>query len=142
MSQVQSQQSADLSEDGLIGRTLSPSLTVNDLQESMRWYRDVLGFDVEHEHERDGILRGVSLRAGEVRILIGQDDGAKGWDRVKGEGFSLHITTEQDVDEVAERIRGRGGRLESEPEDMPWGARAFRVVDPNGFKLTISSIPA
>ncbi|HUG01464.1 MAG TPA: VOC family protein, partial [Longimicrobiales bacterium] len=90
----------------------------------------------------DGILRAVSLRAGEVRILIGQDDGAKGWDRVKGEGFSLHITTEQDVDEVAERIRSRGGRLESEPADMPWGARAFSVVDPNGFKLSISSIPA
>jgi hypothetical protein len=30
-----------------------------------------------------------------VRILLNQDDGAKGFDRVKGEGFSLMFTTAQ-----------------------------------------------
>jgi uncharacterized glyoxalase superfamily protein PhnB len=28
--------------------------------------------------------------------------------------------------------------LQSEPADMPWGARIFRLVDPDGFKLVIS----
>ena len=32
-----------------------------------------------------------------------------------------------------------GGILDSEPADMPWGARIFRLKDPDGFKLTISS---
>jgi len=71
----------------LRGVSLSPSLTVNDLEKSLAWYQDVVGFTVDRKHERDGKLRAVSLRAGAVRLLIGQDDGAKGWDRVKGEGF-------------------------------------------------------
>ena len=121
------------------GRALSASLTVKDLQTSLAWYRDVAGFIVDQQHERDGKLRAVSLKAGQVRLLINQDDGAKGWDRVKGEGFSLQITTAQDVDALAKRIVERGGSLASEPADMPWGARVFRVQDPDGFKLMIST---
>ncbi len=121
-------------------RTLSVSLTVKDLRRSLAWYRDVVGFTVDREFERDGKLRSVSLKAGDVRMLINQDDGAKGWDRVKGLGFSLRLTTDQNVDEMAARIKERGGTLESEPADMPWGARIFRLRDPDGFRLTISSL--
>jgi uncharacterized glyoxalase superfamily protein PhnB len=31
-----------------------------------------------------------------------------------------------------------GLHVEAQPEDMPWGARAFSLVDPDGFKITIS----
>jgi uncharacterized glyoxalase superfamily protein PhnB len=117
---------------------LAASLTVRDIQASLAWYRDVLGFTVARTFEREGTLRAVSLRAGAVQILIGQDDGAKGSDRAKGEGFSLQLTTAQDVDELARRIRAQGGTLDTEPADM-WGARAFRLRDPDGFKFTISS---
>jgi len=118
---------------------LGASLTVKDLRKSLAWYRDVVGFTVDREHERDGQLRAVSLRAGAVRILINQDDGAKGLDRVKGEGFSLQFTVPGSVDDIANRIKQCGGTLESEPADMPWGPRVFRVRDPDGFKLVISS---
>ncbi len=121
-------------------RTLSASLTVKDLQKSLAWYHDVVGFTVDRTYEREGKLTAVALKAGDVRILIGQDDGARGWDRVKGEGFSLQFTTNQNVDEIANRIKKVGGSLESEPADMPWGARIFRLKDPDGFKLTISSV--
>ncbi len=127
-------------ETPFLGRTISASLTVKDLQKSLDWYQDVVGFTVDRRHEREGKLVAASLKAGEVRILIGQDDGAKGWDRVKGEGFSLHITTDQNIDELASRIKAQGGSLLSEPADMPWGARVFRVQDPDGFKLAISSV--
>jgi uncharacterized glyoxalase superfamily protein PhnB len=120
-------------------RELAASLTVRELSRSLAWYRDVVGFTVEREHERDGVLRAVSLRAGAVRLLLGQDDGAKGWERAKGEGFSLQLTTTQSIDDVARGIRERGGTLESEPADAPWGPRFFRLRDPDGFRLTISS---
>lgn len=120
------------------GRTLSASLTVRDLEKSVAWYRDIVGFTVDQRYERDGKLRAVSLKAGAVNILIGQDDGAKGLDRVKGEGFSLRITTAQDIDELAQRIKDHGGVLESEPADA-WGARVFRLQDPDGFRFVISS---
>ncbi|GAC1656995.1 MAG: hypothetical protein NVS4B3_23180 [Gemmatimonadaceae bacterium] len=117
---------------------LSASLTVKDVRKSLAWYRDVVGFNVEQEYEREGKLRAVALGAGNARLLIGQDDGAKGWERVKGEGFSLQFTTAQNVDDVAARIKELGGTLDSEPTDA-WGKRMFRVRDPDGFKLTISS---
>jgi uncharacterized glyoxalase superfamily protein PhnB len=122
------------------GRSLSASLTVKNLEASLAWYRNVLGFTIDQKHEREGVLRAVSLKAGNVRILLGQDDGAKGLDRPKGEGFSLMITTAQDIDEIAKAIKHRGGVLDTEPTTMPWGARVFRIRDPDGFRLTISSV--
>jgi uncharacterized glyoxalase superfamily protein PhnB len=122
----------------LDGKELSASLTAKDIEKSLAWNRDVLGFTVAQKHEREGQVRAVSLRAGDVRILINQDDGARGWDRTVGEGFSLQITVTKDIDAIADGIKARGGILDSEPEDMPWGARYFRFRDPDGFKLTVS----
>jgi uncharacterized glyoxalase superfamily protein PhnB len=118
---------------------LSPSLTVRDLQTSLAWYRDALGFEVEREMERDGVLRAVAMRAGEVRLLLNQDDGKKGHDRVKGTGMSMSLNTRQSVDAIAARIKAHGGTLVSEPADMPWGQRVFRVVDPDGFAFAVSA---
>ena len=56
---------------------VAASLTVKDIRKSLAWYRDVVGFTVDREHERDGQLRAVSFRAGAVKLLITQDDGAK-----------------------------------------------------------------
>jgi uncharacterized glyoxalase superfamily protein PhnB len=122
----------------LIGKSLQTSLTVKDLQKSRAWYVDVVGFKEDRRIERDGTLRGVALSAGDVRIIVNQDDGKKGWDRIKGLGFSLQITTAQSIDEIAQRIKSRGGVLELEPQDMPWGARVCRVQDPDGYRWTIS----
>jgi uncharacterized glyoxalase superfamily protein PhnB len=120
-------------------REMTASLTVKDLEKSLAWYRDSLGFTVDRRMERDGKLRGVAIKAGAVRILLNQDDGAKGMNRTKGEGFSLQLITTQSVDEIANRIKSQGGSLDLEPTDMPWGARAFRVRDPDGFRFAISS---
>lgn len=125
--------------ESLRASALGASLTVKDLRRSVAWYRDVVGFTVDQEMERDGTLRAVALKAGAVRILLNQDDGAKGWERTKGEGFSLMLTTSQSVDEIAARIRERGGALEKEPADMPWGARVFALRDPDGFRWAVSS---
>jgi uncharacterized glyoxalase superfamily protein PhnB len=125
--------------ESLRASALSVSLTVRDIQRSLAWYCDVVGFKVDRKVERDGKLRSVALTAGEARISINQDDGAKGWDRVKGEGFSLQMTTTQSIDAIAKGIKERGGTLDSEPADMPWGVRLFRMRDPDGYKFGISS---
>ena len=119
---------------------LGASLTVGNLRKSVAWYRDVAGFAVDREHERDGVLVAVSLSAGDVRLLLSQDDGAGGSDRRKGEGISLQLTADRDaVDDVAGRIKDAGGALETEPTDTPWGVRVVRFRDPDGFKLVVSS---
>jgi lactoylglutathione lyase len=122
----------------LLAQSLQASLTVADVRRSLVWYRDVLRFSVDREFERDGRLLAVSLRAGTIRILLTQEDGARGVDRVKGEGFSLQITTAQDIDALASNAKRAGATLDSEPTDA-WGVRVFRLRDPDGFRLVVSS---
>lgn len=120
-------------------RALAPGLTVNDVDTSLGFYRDVLGFHVKREWEEDGRVLGAELVAGSVNLMIGQDDWAKGRDRTKGVGFRIYLTTAEDIDELAAQVVARGGVLDHEPQDMPWGARVFSITDPDGFALTIST---
>lgn len=120
-------------------KSVMPALTVDDLDASIAWYRDVLDFLVVQEHEREGKRVAVALQAGTVLFMLGQDDFAKGRDRVKGQGLRLYAVSGQDIDQLAIDIKARGGALDQEPKDQPWGARDFAVVDPDGFKISISS---
>ncbi len=123
-------------------RAAAPVLTVNDLATSVAWYRDVMAFMVAEEWRHDdGVLMGVTLRAGTVEVNLAQDDFAKGRDRSKGVGFRILLETAQDVDALADRITARGGTLDQPPTTQPWGARVFAVTDPDGFKLSIYNRP-
>lgn len=122
----------------LDAQSLQASLTVADLPRSLAWYREVLGFAVTREFAREGRLFAVSLIAGTVRILLTQDNGARGAERAKGEGFSLQLTTSQDIDSLASRATRAGATLDTPPESA-WGARVFRLRDPDGFRWVISS---
>ncbi|MCZ6915203.1 MAG: VOC family protein [Gemmatimonadetes bacterium] len=116
-----------------------PTITANDLGASIAWYRDVMGFVVAREMEHEGQRVGAVMSAGGVQFLLGQDDFAKGKDRQKGIGFRLYCVSEQDIDELAAEIKARGGILDQEPTDQPWGSRDFAISDPDGFKISISS---
>jgi YD repeat-containing protein len=117
----------------------SPSFTVNNLGKSLAFYRDVLGFAVEQTWDEEGEVTGVSLRAGSVSFMIGQDDWKKGRNRSKGEGFRMFCMTDKNVDAIAKAIAQRGGKLDSGPRDQPWGVRDISVTDPDGFKITIAA---
>jgi len=118
----------------------SPSLTVGDLNASLAWYRDVLGFVVEQTWDEGGKVVGVSLRAGNVAFWLGQDDWKKGRNRKKGEGFRIFCMTKGSVDDVAKRIQAKGGRLDQGPTDQDWGVRDISLTDPDGFKITIANV--
>ena len=117
-------------------RSITPSFTATDLQRSIAFYRDVLGFVVGEEWREDGALQGCEVRAGAVTFMLGQDDFKKGRDREKGLGTRVWCHTAQDIDRLAAEIKARGGVLDQEPQDMPWGDRVFMISDPDGFKLT------
>jgi len=117
-------------------RTVAPSFTATDLQRSIAFYRDVLGFVIGDEWRENGELTGCEIHAGAVTFMLAQDDFAKGRDRQKGVGSRLFCDTAQDLDRVAAEIKARGGVLDQEPQDMSWGSRVFMITDPDGFKLT------
>ncbi|HEX2455292.1 MAG TPA: VOC family protein [Vicinamibacterales bacterium] len=122
----------------LQAKTLSPALTVNDLQKSVAFFEG-LGFGIEERWEEKGVLLGVTMRAGEARINLSQDDWKKGRDRQKGVGMRIFVSTTQDIDKLAVDAKKAGIALDAEPHDTPWGSRAFEATEPSGFRLTIST---
>ena len=122
----------------LQAKSLVPTMTVNDLKASLRFYRDGLGFAVKEEHNEEGKLLGVMLEAGKAVIGLSQDDFSKGRDRVKGIGTRIYIDTDQDIEALAQQAKSSGVTIDG-PAPLPWGPMGFTVTDPDGFKLTISN---
>jgi uncharacterized glyoxalase superfamily protein PhnB len=121
--------------------TLGASITCKDLGASIGWYRDVVGFAVPQTFEHEGKVVTAIIAAGDIRIVLNQDNGQLGWDRIKGQGFYVQINVAEaaDVDAAAARIKAAGGALIDEPADRPWGARMFQFKDMDGFKLGVST---
>ena len=121
--------------------TLGCSLTCKDLEASIRFYRDAIGFTVAQTFESDGKVAAAVVAAGDCRIVLNQDDGKLGWDRIKGQGFYLQINVvaPADVDAAAARIKAAGGTLVDEPANRSWGVRMFQFKDLDGFKLGVST---
>jgi len=128
------------SRNGLNGKGVMPSLTVNNLQQSLDFFSG-LGFEVEDKWEVEGKVLGAMLKAGDARLGLSQDDGKKGTNRVKGVGVRIYIEALNDVDQIAARAKSSGITLTKEPHDTEWGSRAFEVTEPSGFLLTITSRP-
>ena len=120
---------------------LSCSITCKDLEAAIRFYRDALGFAVAQTYENEGKVVAAVVAAGDCRLVLNQDDGKLGWDRIKGQGFYLQINVAgaADVDAAAARIKAAGGALMSEPADRDWGVRMFQFKDLDGFKLGVST---
>jgi catechol 2,3-dioxygenase-like lactoylglutathione lyase family enzyme len=119
-------------------RSMTPSFTVTDLERSVRFYTDVLGFIVGQRYTgSDGALQGVMLKAGICDLGLSQDDWAKGRDRQRGVGVRIWYTTVQDIDALAKRIKTRGYPLTQEPKDESSGGRSLTLDDPDGFHLSI-----
>ena len=116
-------------------RAVMPMLMVSDIERSLTWYRDIMGFVVAEELRRDDRLVAVQLKAGKVRFLLEQasDNGPVG-DR--GEGIRLYLATRQDVNRLAALMQERGGTIAEAPDDSHGGCD-FGVVDPDGYRLSI-----
>ncbi|HEV8613420.1 MAG TPA: VOC family protein [Gemmatimonadales bacterium] len=123
----------------LQAQSFSVMLTANDLDRSLRFYGDGLGFAVVQKYEDKGVVRGAMLEAGGAKLGLSQDDFAKGRNRIKGVGMGLYLETTQDLAALAQRVKNAGIAFEQELGPLPWGPMAFTVKDPDGFKLTLAS---
>ncbi|HZB28288.1 MAG TPA: VOC family protein [Gemmatimonadales bacterium] len=118
-------------------RSITPNFTVNDLQQSVAWYQDGLGFFVSERWEEGGKLQGVMLKAGSCHLGLSQDDFSRGKDRLKGVGFRIWCETFQDIDAIAARLKRFGGTIVEEPGNR-WDTYSFTAQDPDGFRITVA----
>jgi uncharacterized glyoxalase superfamily protein PhnB len=121
--------------------TLGASLTCKDIEASIKFYRDTIGFAVPQTMEREGKVVAAVAVSGNITIVLNQDDGKLGWDRTKGQGFYLQINVASaaDVDAAAARVKASGATLLSDASDRPWGVRMCQFLDLDGFKLGVST---
>ena len=117
------------------------SITCLDLDASIRFYRDAVGFGVAQSYENEGKVVAAVMTSGNCSIVLNQDNGKLGWNRIKGQGcyLQLNVAAAADVDATAARIKAAGFPLLDEPSDRPWGARMFHFNDLDGFKLGVST---
>ena len=103
-------------------------LEVNNLEESLQFYQDVLGFQVE-SHEAAAEPPIASLKSGSFRITLVQQIETM-LKRGRGVHFVLGVG---DVDQFYESLQAKEIQV-TEPRDEGWGGRFVSLQDPDGYR--------
>ena len=104
-------------------------LEVNNLEESLGFYRDVLGFEVE-SNEQTAEPPIAALRSGSLRLTLVQQIETM-LKRGRGVHFVLGVS---DVDAFYQDLKTSGTPV-SEPRDEGWGGRFVSLQDPDGYRF-------
>jgi lactoylglutathione lyase len=117
------------------------SINVKNLDESIRFYRDILNFEqlksVDMPH-MDLDVTYFKLPGGDAMLeLIHYNQNKEITTEVSDGGILRHIAfTVDDVDKVAEYLEGKGIELSMGPEDLDrLGIRVILIKDPNDVEL-------
>jgi predicted enzyme related to lactoylglutathione lyase len=104
-------------------------LEVNSLEESVAFYHEQLGLEIEsHSPEAEPPM--ATLRAGRLRITLVQQLETM---LRRGRGVHFFLST-TDVDAYYARLRARGLEL-APPADEGWGGRFITLEDPDKYRL-------
>jgi predicted enzyme related to lactoylglutathione lyase len=104
-------------------------LEVNSIEESLSFYSDLLGFDV-NKHTPDSEPPMATLQAGTLKITLAQQLETM-LKRGRGVNFFLGV---DDVDEFYTELKKRGGEVWP-PADEGWGGRFITLQDPDKYRL-------
>lgn len=125
--------------------TVRFELFVADTTRSTAFYRDVLGFEATAEFGDDGssyaeLRNGGAIigvqRADALDHALADDDPAVFRSPPSGVEIVLEVG---DVEAYRERVRVSGYPVDAELEERPWGEVDFRVRDPDGYYLRVTS---
>jgi uncharacterized glyoxalase superfamily protein PhnB len=125
-------------------KSLVPALAVADIDASVRFYTDVLGFDAGFALPgEDGKLVHASVQRGDSALMFGRIDTGNPHDRGQlGQGVVLYATVgdDEDIDAYFQRVKAAGAHVVQEPTDQFWGHRDWGIADPDGYQLYISKV--
>jgi uncharacterized glyoxalase superfamily protein PhnB len=117
-----------------------PTLTVQDVDRSLAFYRDRLGLEQDlAERDEEGALFLASVEAGDTVIMLTRAHPGMSHDaRPSGVRLTLLFDRGDDIDALLERLQGGGATVCSPIGNRPWGHRDFTVFDPDGYHVTIA----
>jgi lactoylglutathione lyase len=106
------------------------TMIVNDMEESVKFYTEVLGFGIDSEYDL-GPAGNITLLMGEGETMLELIENPK-----SGIGlFSVGMDVE-DVKATVEELRSKGVKITMEPTPISVGTLAF-VEDPNGIRIAL-----
>lgn len=106
------------------------TIIVNDMEESVNFYKEVFGFEVEKE---------LNMPDKQIKFLTGGN--GSGVELIKEEnteiGLNAIAVSVDDVEKAIEEIKSKVLSVEVQIVDVPNGKLGF-VSDPNGVTIAIS----
>jgi uncharacterized glyoxalase superfamily protein PhnB len=125
-------------------QSIIPALAVADIERSVRFYTEVLGFATQFTLPgEDGKLVHASVGRGDASIMFGRLDAGNPHDQgALGKGVVLYSTVgdEEDIDALFAHARAAGAEVRQEPTDQFWGHRDWGVADPDGYLIWVSKV--
>ena len=117
---------------------------VNDMAKMIRFYRDVLGFEIKEDENTSNVYL---KKDGTLFLLYGRKDFEKMTNRKYGytEGknghfeLALYVDTFDKVDRAFADVISKGAEPVMEPTTEPWGQRTCYIADPEGNIIEIGS---
>jgi len=116
---------------------LNAGIITEKLQETKKFYTEVLDFGVRFENEFYLLLHTPNHSA-EISFLLPNHPSQKPIFQSAFSGEGVYLTIEvEDVDEVYKQLTDKGVKIEIDIRDEVWGDRHFAIVDPNGIGIDI-----
>lgn len=119
-------------------------LLVNDMGKMIRFYRDVLGFEIKESEDSKNVYL---VKDGTLFLLYGRKDFEemtnRRYDYIKGinghSEIALYVDTFEEVDSEYKKAIDNGAAPILEPTTEPWGQRTCYIADPEGNLIEIGS---
>lgn len=106
------------------------TMIVKDMDESIKFYRDVLGFEIDSQHNPLPGLT-ITLMKGDGEIMIELIENAENEPGLHAFGFEV-----EDIDATLKELKAKGAKISMDPRPITVGTLAF-LEDPNGVKIAL-----
>ncbi|WP_028812089.1 VOC family protein [Streptomyces flavidovirens] len=121
-------------------------ITVNDVDESLAFYRGALGLEVRNDVASGGFRwvtlgsptqPGLEIVLSEPHAGRSRSDGDALQELLTKGVLPMTVFSTDDLDATFERVRASGAEVLQEPIDQPWGPRDCAFRDPSGNMVRI-----